>query len=155
PAAIAGQTLPAHDRRVVFVYTGMGPQWWGMGKELAQREPVFRASLAECDALFRRVAGWSVLEALGQDEATSRVRETQVAQPANLMIQVALTRLLESWGVRPDAVVGHSIGEVGAAWASGALTLAEAIEVSYHRSRLQQRARGGGMLAAGIGAAEA
>ena len=155
PATIVGKALPEPHRKVAFVYTGMGPQWWGMGRELAQREPVFRDALLECDALFRRLTGWSVLEALGTDEASSRVRETQVAQPANLMIQVALTRLLASWGIRPDAVVGHSIGEVGAAWASGALTLAEAIAVSHHRSRLQQRAAGGSMLAAGVGEEQA
>lgn len=145
------QTLAEDDRRLVFVYTGMGPQWWGMGRELLATEPVFRARVEQCDAIFFRIAGWSLLDALLAPQETSRIAETQVAQPANLVLQVALTALWESWGIRPDAVVGHSIGEVAAAHVSGALTLEDALLVSYHRSRLQQTRAGlGSMLAVGL-----
>ncbi len=156
PALVSGHVLGDEERKVVFVYTGMGPQWWGMGRELAEREPVFRAALTECDQRFAAHAGWSVLEALGNDPRSSRVSEAQVAQPANFLIQMALTRLLASWGVRPDAVVGHSVGEVASAWASGALTLEDALRVSHHRSRLQQTTAGkGGMMALGLGERDA
>lgn len=136
---------------LTFVYTGMGPQWWGMGRRLFESEPVFAESLRRCDALFQDIAGWSVLDEIRKDEADSRVQETQIAQPANLAIQVALTELWKSWGVVPDAIVGHSIGEVAAAWASGALSLEDALLVSYHRSRLQATTAGTGtMLAVGL-----
>ena len=71
---------------------------------------------------------------------------TEVAQPANAVLQIALTQLWAAWGIRPDAIVGHSVGEVPAAYLAGALSLEDAMLVSYHRSRLQQQTAGlGGM----------
>ncbi len=135
----------------MFVFTGMGPQWWAMGRELLGTEPVFRAAAEECDAVFREIASRSILAELLADEPASRMASTEVAQPANLVLQIALTRLLASWGVRPDAVLGHSIGEVAAAHAAGALSLRDALRVAYHRSRLQSRLAGrGAMLAVGL-----
>ncbi len=136
----------------VFVFSGMGPQWWGMGRVLARRESVFREAIEEVDALFSAVSGWSIIGALGTCAGDSRVEQTQVAQPANLMLQVALTRLLQRWGVEPAAVVGHSIGEVAAAWCCGALDLGDAVTVAWRRSQCQQTLAsvGGGMLAVGM-----
>ncbi|MBZ4411026.1 SDR family NAD(P)-dependent oxidoreductase [Myxococcus sp. XM-1-1-1] len=143
-------------RKVLFVYTGMGPQWWAMGRQLLATERVFREAVEACDGLFRELAGWSIAEELKRDAASSRITRTEVAQPANAVLQVALTRLWASWGVVPDGVVGHSIGEVGAAWASGALDTREALLTAFHRSRLQQRVAGqGAMLAVGLGPEEA
>jgi len=142
--------------RVVFVYTGMGPQWWAMGRELHAEEPVFRAAIDACDARFRHHAGWSLTEALLAPEASSRMARTEVAQPANFALQVGLTELLRAWGVVPWAVVGHSVGEVASAWASGALSLDHALLVSYQRSRVQQTAAGRGtMLAASLSVEDA
>ncbi len=134
--------------RIVFVYTGMGPQWWAMGRELLQRVPLFYESVAECDEIFRLYAGWSVLDELNAGEHLSNMAQTRVAQPYNVVLQVALTRLWESWGIVPDAVVGHSVGEITAACISGALSLRDALLLSYHRSRLQQTtaAQGGPIL---------
>lgn len=147
---------PAEGRKLVFVYTGMGPQWWGMGRQLLAAEPVFRTSVQECDAVFRELAGWSIAEEMAKDEARSRISRTEVAQPANAVLQISLTRLWASWGVVPDAVLGHSVGEVASAWASGALSLRDAMTVAYHRSRLQQRLAGrGSMLAVDLGKEEA
>lgn len=138
-------------QKVLFVYTGMGPQWWGMGRELMRSEPVFRQTLEACDAIFLQMTGWSLIEALSADEQESRIGQTQIAQPTNFALQVALTALWNSWGIQPDAVVGHSVGEVAAAYVSGALSLSDALLVSYHRSRLQQTVAGQGtMLAAGL-----
>ncbi|MES2295984.1 MAG: SDR family NAD(P)-dependent oxidoreductase [Pseudomonadota bacterium] len=141
-----------HAKGPVFVYSGMGPQWWGMGRQLMETEPVFRAAIDEVDALFFAQAGWSLRDAIGMNQEQSRISETQVAQPANFALQVALTRLLAHWGVRPSAVVGHSIGEVAAAWSCGALSLADAVAVAHYRSRYQQTlaSAGGGMLAVGL-----
>ncbi len=139
------------EPKLLMVYTGMGPQWWGMGRELMAQEPVFRQAIEECDTIFTRIAGWSLLDVWGADKKVSRMHETQVAQPANFMLQVAITVLWKSWGITPDAVMGHSVGEIAAAYVSGALSLEDALRVVYHRSRLQQRVAGQGtMLAAGL-----
>ncbi|MBC2601357.1 type I polyketide synthase [Puniceicoccus vermicola] len=135
----------------VFVCTGMGPQWWAMGRELFEKEPICRETLDEIDASFQRVSGWSIAEAMLASEADSRMTRTEVAQPANFVLQVALARLWQSWGIEPSAIVGHSVGEVSAAYLSGVHTLEEAVAVSYHRSRLQQQEAGKGkMLAVGL-----
>jgi len=137
----------------VFVYTGMGPQWWAMGRELFDTEPVFRDMAERCDAIFKEIAGWSILQEMLADESASRMRETVIAQPANFVLQVALTALWRERGIEPAAVVGHSVGEVTAAYVAGVLSLEEAIQVSYHRSQIQQQAAGNGkMLAVGISA---
>jgi acyl transferase domain-containing protein/acyl carrier protein len=138
--------------KLVFVYTGMGPQWHAMGRQLFNDEPIFRQAAEKFDRIFIALSGWSLLDELQKDEQSSRIAETQIAQPANLLIQMALTELLASKGIFPDAVVGHSVGEVAAAYAAGALNPQDAILISYHRSRLQQSlaGQGGGMLAVGL-----
>ncbi|MBF0153073.1 MAG: SDR family NAD(P)-dependent oxidoreductase [Magnetococcales bacterium] len=138
-------------RRPLFVLTGMGPQWWAMGRQLLAEEPVFRQAAEACDAGLQRIAGWSILTEMTRPEAESRITETRFAQPGNLVVQVGLVALWRSWGVEPAAFVGHSVGEVAAAYVSGALSLEDAIFVSYHRSRLQQTLVGAGtMLAVGL-----
>lgn len=137
--------------KTAFVFSGMGPQWWAMGRQLIENEPVFRAKIEECDALLARHADWSLLEELSAPEEKSRIDETHIAQPGIFSIQVALAALLASRGIEPEAIVGHSAGEVAAAHVSGALSLEDAVLVIYHRSRLQHQTEGQGrILAAGI-----
>jgi acyl transferase domain-containing protein/NAD(P)-dependent dehydrogenase (short-subunit alcohol dehydrogenase family)/acyl carrier protein len=151
---VPGGSKSNREAQPVFVFSGMGPQWWGMGQELLRFSPTFRCAAERCNSLFERIAGWSILAEMGKEESSSRMRETQVAQPANFIVQVALTELLKSWGIRPAAVVGHSVGEVAAAYVSGILDLNEAVRVIFHRSRLQQTTAGTGkMLAIGQSAA--
>ena len=146
-------------RALAFVYSGMGAQWWGMGRELMRREPVFREAIARCDDVFAELAGWRLSELFEQGMAAQPeggragdpMRAPCFAQPANLALQVGLTELWASLGVRPAAVVGHSVGEIAAAWAAGALPLDEAFRLTHHRCRLQQVVAGrGGMLAVGL-----
>jgi acyl transferase domain-containing protein/NADPH:quinone reductase-like Zn-dependent oxidoreductase/NAD(P)-dependent dehydrogenase (short-subunit alcohol dehydrogenase family)/acyl carrier protein len=139
---------------LVFVLSGMGPQWWKMGHELIEKEPVFKETVIECDRVFRDIAGWSIMDEILKGEKESRIGMTQIAHPANFVIQVALARLWNHWGVKPDCVVGHSSGEAAAAYISGALSLEDAIRVIYHRSRLLQKCanQGGAMLAVGANA---
>ncbi|CAN5469729.1 type I polyketide synthase [soil metagenome] len=148
---------PAMDNtKLLFVYTGMGPQWWAMGRQLFETQKVFRDSAEECDAAFQTCSGWSILSEMLADESASRIARTEFAQPANAVLQIALTRLWRSWGVLPDAVLGHSVGELGAAFASNALSLNDTMLVAYHRSRLQARLAGrGSMLAVGLAQVEA
>ena len=140
----------------MFVCSGMGQQWWAMGRELLAQEPVFRRALEEVSELFGELAGWSLLDKLTADEQASRIQETHIGQPAIFALQVALAALWRSWGVEPAAVLGHSAGEMAASYISGALSLEDAVRVTFHRSRLQYRTAGqGSMLAAGISREEA
>ena len=140
----------------VFVFSGQGPQWWGMGRELLQEEKIFREKIEECDELFSGFGEWSLLEELLRDEASSRMQQTAIAQPAIFSLQVALASLWQSWGVKPAAVVGHSVGEIAAAHIAGVLTLREAARVVFHRGRCMNQAPDTGrMLAAGLNATEA
>jgi len=137
--------------KIAFVYTGMGPQWWAMGRELMETQSAFRNALRACDAVFKPISGWSLIEALSQDEETSNITQTDITQPTNFALQYALTAYWQSLGVEPDLIVGHSLGEVAAAHSAGALNLEDALKVIYHRGRLQQRTDGqGGMLAVGL-----
>jgi len=132
--------------KLAFVFSGQGSQWWAMGRRLLEREPVFRQTIERCDALLRPFSGWSLLEELRAPEAHSRLGETAYAQPAIFSLQVATADLWRSWGVVPDAVVGHSVGEVAAACVSGALTLEDAAELIAHRARIMQQATGLGCM---------
>ena len=138
-------------RKLAFVFSGMGPQWWGMGRQLISEEPVFREILERCDAALRPYAGWSLLEELSADEAASRVAHPQLAQVTNFALQVGLAELWTSWGIVPDAVIGHSGGAMAAAYVAGVYDLEAALRLAYHRSRLQGReSNGGRMLAVGL-----
>ncbi|WP_157195509.1 type I polyketide synthase, partial [Nocardia tenerifensis] len=135
--------------RPVFVFSGMGPQWWRMGRDLLVADGVFARTARRVDAEFFAISGWSLLDELLRPEEESRVTATEVAQSANFLIQVSLAAELTELGVRPAAIVGHSVGEVSAAYVSGMLSLRDALLVSYHRGRLQATA-GGAMLAVGL-----
>lgn len=145
PGLVHG-VAPEQRPRLAFVFCGQGPQAPLMGKALFDREPAYREALVACDDAIRAAGGFSVIEALHADAATSRLDQTEVAQPALFAVQFALTALWASWGVIPDAVVGHSIGEVAAAVAVGALTLRDAARLVVHRGRIMQRATGLGKM---------
>lgn len=148
---------PEHPLRVGFVFSGQGPQWWGMGRELMRTEPVFRQAMEACAAAMAPHAGFSLLEELAKSEAESRIMETEIAQPAIFAMQVALADLWKSWGVSPAAIVGHSVGEIAAACAAGILPVGEAARVIVLRARAMHGcARGEGtMLAVALAPAEA
>ncbi|PZP06938.1 Acyl transferase domain-containing protein [Pseudomonas sp. NFPP10] len=145
-----GKPLP------VWVFTGMGPQWWGMGQELYRSEPVYRDAVDTADRLFQNVSGFSIVAEMLKSKGESRITQTAFAQPANFMIQWGLAAMLSAAGVKPGAIVGHSVGEVTAACVSGALSLDDAVRVIHERSRLQATTAGtGSMLAVGVGQKEA
>jgi acyl transferase domain-containing protein/acyl carrier protein len=148
PGMVHRHCNPEEPHQPVFVFSGQGPQWWAMGRQLLQQEPVYRRALEECDALVRQLAGWSLLDELAADEQSSRMRETEIAQPAIFALQVALAAQWQSWGVQPAAVLGHSVGELAAAYTAGVLTLEDASRVVLQRCRLMQQVTGHGRMAA-------
>jgi len=144
------------ERKLLWVFTGMGPQWFAMGRELYGSEPIFREAVDAADAAFAKVSGASIVREMLRDEAHSQMHSNSIAQAANFVLQVGLVAMLRARGVPCDGVLGHSVGELAAAWAAGCLTLEQAAFAAYHRSRIQQKVAGKGtMLAAGIGEEEA
>ncbi|MEU2130471.1 amino acid adenylation domain-containing protein [Streptomyces sp. NPDC018352] len=148
PGVVQGRQLEAEQRGLVWVFTGMGPQWWGMGRQLLDGDEVFRDAVTRCDRAIRAIAGWSLIEEMRADETGSRMGETWLAQPANFAVQVGLAAMWRQYGVRPDAVVGHSTGEVAAFYEAGVYSLEDAVKVVLHRSRLQQKLTGTGTMLA-------
>ncbi|WP_344564250.1 SDR family NAD(P)-dependent oxidoreductase [Streptomyces axinellae] len=138
---------PSSRPEVSFVYTGMGPQWWGMGAELLRTSDRFAETVAACDAVLAR-HGLSIRDELLRPEADSRLTETLYAQVANFAVQAGLTAMWREWGIEPAAIVGHSVGEVAAAYAAGVYSLEDALTISYHRANLQARLAGRGVMAA-------
>ncbi|MFF7251138.1 amino acid adenylation domain-containing protein [Embleya sp. NPDC008237] len=156
PRVLADRSRDGLGRRLVWVFTGMGPQWWAMGRQLFESRPVYREAVEQCDREIAELTGWSLVEELAADEADSRIAEPWLAQPANFALQVGLAALWRAHGVRPDAVVGHSTGEIAAFHEAGVYSLRDAVAIAVHRSRLQQRLVGTGtMLAVSLPAAEA
>jgi acyl transferase domain-containing protein/NADPH:quinone reductase-like Zn-dependent oxidoreductase/acyl carrier protein len=142
-----GQASLGPRPRLVFVFPGQGSQWVGMGRSLLAEEPVFRATIEACAEAIQREAGWSLLDELGAEASPSRIEPIDVLQPTLFAIEVALAALWRSWGVEPDAVVGHSMGEVAAAHVAGALGLEDAVRIICRRSRLLRRVSGQGAMA--------
>jgi acyl transferase domain-containing protein/NADPH:quinone reductase-like Zn-dependent oxidoreductase/NAD(P)-dependent dehydrogenase (short-subunit alcohol dehydrogenase family)/acyl carrier protein len=136
---------------VGWLFSGQGSQSVGMGRELYETQPTFRKTLEQCEALLASEAGWSLREVLYSPEAeAARVHQTQYAQPLLFCLQYALATLWQSWGVRPTAVMGHSVGEYAAACVAGIFSLEEGLKLVIARGRLMQALpEEGGMLALG------
>ncbi|CAF2150178.1 unnamed protein product [Rotaria magnacalcarata] len=148
-------------RKFCFVYSGQGPQWWAMGRQLYKTEPVFCQWIQRIDNELAKITNgeWRLVDELigTSSENESRINDTNIAQPALFAIQVALTALLISWRIFPSTIVSHSAGEQASSFVSGRVTLQEAVRIVYHRSRLQHRAtrQGGRMLAVSMSEPEA
>ncbi|MCV7076907.1 sulfolipid-1 biosynthesis phthioceranic/hydroxyphthioceranic acid synthase [Mycobacterium szulgai] len=141
----AYQPAFGHDSRgPVWVFSGHGSQWAAMGAELLAGEPVFAATVAQVEPLIMRESGFSVIEAM---TAPHKVTEIDRVQPTLFTMQVALAAAMKSYGVRPGAVIGHSLGEVAAAVVAGALSVEDGVRVVCCRSRLITSIAGSGAMA--------
>jgi acyl transferase domain-containing protein len=149
---VATATSRPSPPAVAFLFPGQGAQHAGMGADLYAAEPVFRAEIDRCAELLRPRLGLDLRTVLypsgtAGDEAGERLKQTAVAQPALFMVEYALARLWMAWGVRPSAMIGHSLGEYTAACLAGVLSLADALALVALRGELMQGAPGGSMLA--------
>jgi phthiocerol/phenolphthiocerol synthesis type-I polyketide synthase C len=135
------------DAAPTFVYSGNGSQWPGMGRSAYFENEIFSAKFDEADRRFAKYAGWSLKAAIFDDDIERRLRLTSVAQPLIFAIQYAATEALNGLGLKPVAVLGHSVGEVAAAQAAGILSLDDALKVIHFRSRHQELARDRGRMA--------
>ncbi|AGP58966.1 hypothetical protein M271_37855 [Streptomyces rapamycinicus NRRL 5491] len=145
------------EGRRVFVFPGQGSQWAGMGVRLMAESPVFAERLAECAAALAPHVDWSLPEVLRQAEGAPSLKRVDVVQPASWAVMVSLAAVWRAHGVVPDAVLGHSQGEIAAACVSGALSLEDAARVVALRSQaIARRLSGaGGMLSVALPRAEA
>ncbi|KAL9120671.1 MAG: hypothetical protein Q9187_002770 [Circinaria calcarea] len=142
-----------------FVFTGQGAQWAGMGKELFEEFPTFRKSIRDMDIILRQLPvppSWTLEEVMFEPAETSPINNAPIAQPMVTAIQVAMVELLTSWRVFPKAVIGHSSGEIAAAFAAGEISSAQAIIAAYLRGYVNGLNKvDGAMMAVGLGSEDA
>ncbi|KAL8165028.1 UNVERIFIED_CONTAM: hypothetical protein K2H54_025285 [Gekko kuhli] len=132
---------------LIFVFSGNGLNFPGICKILLRTEPIFREKCLEIKQLFQQLSPTGMLEVT--ESGHENLKRPEIAQPLLFILQVALVTLLQHWGVKPTAVIGHSVGEVAAAHCAGFISLEDAVKVIYHRSRLQAKVTGGRMLVVG------
>lgn len=144
-ARASGGTPP----EVVFMFTGQGAQYAGMGRQLYDSEPVFRAAMDECDQLATPLLGRGLLPLIfRQDDPEHLLDDTAYTQPALFAIEYSLAQLWRSWGVEPTAAMGHSVGEYVAACVAGVFSLADGLRLIAERARLMSRLPRDGTMAA-------
>ncbi|GGM45994.1 phthiocerol/phenolphthiocerol synthesis polyketide synthase type I PpsC [Longimycelium tulufanense] len=141
PGVVVGEAMAA---KPVWVFSGQGSQWAGMGRQLLAAEPAFAEAVAELEPLFLAEAGFSLREVVESGQEATGIDRVQ---PVLFGLQVALARLWQSYGVMPAGVIGHSMGEVAAAVVAGALSAEDGVTVIARRSRLLRSIAGGGAMA--------
>ncbi|NMM48996.1 type I polyketide synthase [Marinigracilibium pacificum] len=138
--------IPANKNlkgKVCFIFPGQGSQWVGMGKDLMKSSDVFRNALEEISESLSEYVDWNLLEVLNATD-NSYLERIDIIQPALFAIEIALAKLWESWGIKPDAIIGHSMGECAAAYIAGALDLTDAAKIITKRSKLMASVAGQG-----------
>jgi acyl transferase domain-containing protein len=146
---------PKDPPRVNFVFTGQGAQWARMGADLISQYAAFRETIRVMDAALAKLPHaprWTIEKELKRPAEGSKIQQPEFSQPICTALQIGIVNLLKGWGITPAAVVGHSSGEMGAAYAAGALSLEEAIIIAYYRGQVtQNHGRVGAMAAVGLG----
>ncbi len=145
----------ARNGKLAFTCTGQGGQFWDMGRDFIESQPVFRRFVEEFDAIFAPLAGWSVVEALSASEQDSPLHDAAVTPAAMFALQAGLAEVWKSAGIVPDITIGHSFGEVTAAFLGGAIALADVAHLVNHRGLIRGHIdRVGAMAAIGLGAVD-
>ncbi len=138
PRLMYGQIPEQSAPKIAFLFTGQGAQYVGMGQQLYETQPHFRQTIDFCDEILRPYLGKPLLEVLYQTSATEELNETTYTQPALFAIEYALAELWQSWGIQPNAVMGHSVGEYVAACIAGVFSLEDGLKLIAERGRLMQ-----------------
>ncbi len=147
-----GQAANGAASGVVFVFSGQGTQWVGMGKTLTEQSPEFRRSLERLDGYINSIADWSIFAAFDDEKLSS---DPGRLQPTLCALQISLANLFKHWGLYPAAVIGHSLGEIAAACIAGSLSEEEAMHVAIARGKVMIAAQNsGGLLATSLPAAD-
>jgi acyl transferase domain-containing protein len=127
--------------KIAFVFPGQGAQWIGMGNALMAREPIFKATLEECNNAFKKYVQWDLFE-----EINKPLEQIDIVQPVLVAIEIALAKWWQSKGILPDVIVGHSMGEIAAAYIAGNISLDDAANVICNRSKLMKTRSGLGVM---------
>ncbi|KAE8381588.1 hypothetical protein BDV26DRAFT_301221 [Aspergillus bertholletiae] len=139
---------------LVFIFSGQGTQWPEMGRDLIERFTSFREDIQKMDGILQHLAhmpSWSIEEELLRPKESSRINEPELSQPLVMAVQIGMVNLLASWGISPTAVVGHSSGEIAAAYTAGAISVETAMIVSYYRGQvIKLNRQAGGMAVVGL-----
>jgi non-ribosomal peptide synthase protein (TIGR01720 family) len=151
PRRVLSAAFDGRERGVVFMFSGQGAQYVNMGRELYEQEPAFRARIDECSDILKPVLGRDLRAALyaeadAAEAATRTLSQTWITQPALFVTEYALAKMWMEWGLKPEAMIGHSIGEYVAACLSGVLTLEHALKLVAARGRLMQSLPAGAMV---------
>lgn len=147
--------------RLGFIFTGQGAQWYAMGRQLIEESDFFRNTLAGCESVLKTLPdspSWSILDEMTKPEGESRLSQSEFSQPLCTALQIALVDTLKNWGIEPAAAIGHSSGEIAAAYSAGILSRRDAIICAYYRGLYMSKGRhgtAGSMMAVGLTEAEA
>ena len=146
---IANKKFELNEKiKTVFIFPGQGSQWIGMGKTLMEKEPVYKSALEECAAIYSKYVSWNLIDEINKTDLDSRLNEIDIIQPILVAVEIALANLWMSKGILPDMVIGHSMGEIAAAYVAGNISIEDAAKIIITRSKLMKQLSGKGAMGA-------